>query len=190
MGYFIWATPSTPVETSGEKDHGMRGVAQSSQEWKLLEKKKYNAVVSPGRGGPVSRLHPQRAGKFPETFNNSTKTSRDSNNIPVIQVTHLSIEDIIKDVNSDCRKSQTRGCQAARWVFRDDYDLSDTVFKCNPCFLPSHRWLPAQSVCKEKHQFQGSHGTCGETVMGVYTMLMTPKNLLGTSELSKVKPVP
>lgn len=43
---------------------------------------------------------------------------------------------------------------------------------------------------KKKHQFQGSHGTCGETVMGVYTMLMTPKNLLGTSELSKVKPVP
>lgn len=68
MGYFIWATPSTPVETSGEKDHGMRGVAQSSQEWKFLEKKKYNAVVPPGRGGPVSRLHPQRAGKFPETF--------------------------------------------------------------------------------------------------------------------------
>lgn len=162
MGYFIWVTPSTPVETSGEKDHGVRGVAQSSQEWKFLEKKKSNAVVPPGRGGPVSRLHPQRAGMFPETFNNSTKTSRDSNNIPVIQVTHLSIEDIIKDVNSDCRKSQTRGCQAARWVFRDDYDLSDTVFKCNPCFLPSHRWLPAQSVCKENINFRDHMGPVGK----------------------------
>lgn len=57
---------------------------------------------------------PNELVSFQKPFNNSTKTSRDSNNIPVIQVTHLSIEDIIKDVNSDCRKSQTRGCQAAR----------------------------------------------------------------------------
>lgn len=31
-----------------------------------------------------------------------------------LQVTSLTIEDIIKDVTSVCRESQTRGCQAAR----------------------------------------------------------------------------
>lgn len=34
--------------------------------------------------------------------------------VSVAQVTLLPIEDIIKDVNSDCRETQTRGCQAAR----------------------------------------------------------------------------
>ncbi|XP_030596352.1 importin subunit alpha-8 [Archocentrus centrarchus] len=34
--------------------------------------------------------------------------------IPNELVTYVSIEDIIKDVNSECRTSQTRGCQAAR----------------------------------------------------------------------------
>lgn len=46
---FTHAASWLVAETPGEKDHGVRGAAQSAQEREFPEEKKYNTVLSAGR---------------------------------------------------------------------------------------------------------------------------------------------
>lgn len=62
---FVTDNASRPLaETARETHLRVRGAPQSAQEWEFPEEEKHLAVVSPGRGGPLSQLHLQRDGRY------------------------------------------------------------------------------------------------------------------------------